>query len=136
MQQQFWYPLKKIHTFYQILYVKSYVDLGRTVHIIQRISSSGHVEFGVGFGGKNLTILLTSCLQSDRYDLVAILPSIFPEWLGDRSFCEEMSIRFPYLSGAMANGIATTTLVQSMARQGFMGFLGRLDCQCNESKKR
>ena len=61
---------------------------------------------------------------SDRYDLVAILPSIFPEWLGDRSFCEEMSIRFPYLSGAMANGIATTTLVQSMARQGFMGFFG------------
>ena len=58
------------------------------------------------------------------YPLVAVLPPLFPEWLGDRSFCEVHGTRFPYVSGAMANGIATTRLVIEMARAGMLGFFG------------
>ncbi len=59
-----------------------------------------------------------------RWPLIAALPAAFPEWLGDRSFCEMHGLRFPYVAGAMANGIATTDLVIAMAGAGMLGFFG------------
>lgn len=58
------------------------------------------------------------------FPLLATLPGLYPEWLGDRSFCETHGTRFPYLTGAMANGIATPAIVIEMAKAGMMGFLG------------
>ena len=58
------------------------------------------------------------------WPVVGVLPSLYPEWLGDRSFCEIHNVRFPYVTGAMANGIASTRLVIAMARAGFLGFFG------------
>ena len=52
------------------------------------------------------------------------LPPLYPEWLGDRSFRDAHGVRFPYIAGAMANGIATTGLVIAMARAGMLGFFG------------
>lgn len=56
--------------------------------------------------------------------VVAELPPIYPEWLGDRSFLETHGVRFPYVTGAMANGIATPALVVAMARAQMLGFYG------------
>lgn len=56
--------------------------------------------------------------------LLATLPPIYPEWLGDRGFCETHGLRFPYVAGAMANGIATSDMVIAMARAGMLGFFG------------
>src|SRR5262249_28101910 len=58
------------------------------------------------------------------FELVGTLPPIWPEWLRDRSFCETHGLRFPYVTGAMANGIATPAIVIAMARAGMLGFLG------------
>ncbi len=58
------------------------------------------------------------------WPVLATLPPIYPEWLGDRSFCEIHRVRFPYVAGAMANGIASTRLVAAMARAGFLAFFG------------
>jgi len=55
---------------------------------------------------------------------VASLPPLYPEWLGDRSFGQVHGVRFPYVSGAMANGIATVRMVVAMANAGFLGFFG------------
>lgn len=55
---------------------------------------------------------------------LATMPALFPEWLGDRSFLEVHGVRFPYVAGAMANGIATAQLVIAMARAGMLGFFG------------
>jgi PfaD family protein len=55
---------------------------------------------------------------------VGRLPPIYPEWLGDRSFQEDHGVRFPYVTGAMANGIATPRLVVAMGRAGMLGFFG------------
>lgn len=52
------------------------------------------------------------------------LPPLYPEWLGERSFAEVHGVRFPYVTGAMANGIATTRLVSEVGRAGFLGFFG------------
>ncbi len=56
--------------------------------------------------------------------LIGSLPPIYPEWLGDRTFLEAHRVRFPYVAGAMANGIATAELVVAMARAGMLGFFG------------
>ncbi len=58
------------------------------------------------------------------WPVLAQLPPSFPEWLGDRSFLEAHGVRFPYVIGAMANGIATVELVQAAAEAGFLGFFG------------
>lgn len=56
--------------------------------------------------------------------VIGSLPPLFPEWLGDRSFTETHGLRFPYVTGAMANGIATPAIVVAMAKAGMLGFLG------------
>ena len=60
----------------------------------------------------------------EGYPVVAILPPMYPEWLGSRTFTERHGCRFPYVSGAMANGIATTDLVTAIVQMGGMGFFG------------
>src|SRR5256886_9476720 len=52
------------------------------------------------------------------------LPPVYPEWLGDRSFTDTHGVRFPYVAGEMANGIATTRMVAAMARADMLGFYG------------
>ncbi len=76
-------------------------------------------RYGVATGGS-----LVATEAPDAWPVVAILPALFPEWLGDRSFNEVHGTRFPYASGDMANGIATTRLVIEMANNGFLGFFG------------
>ena len=61
---------------------------------------------------------------SPTLPLMATLPALYPEWLGDRSFSELYGTRFPYVVGAMANGIATVELVVAAARSGLLGFFG------------
>lgn len=56
--------------------------------------------------------------------IVAALPPLYPEWLGDRSFCEAHGTRFAYVGGEMANGIATTRMVAALAQTGMLGFFG------------
>ncbi|MGI9449328.1 MAG: PfaD family polyunsaturated fatty acid/polyketide biosynthesis protein [Geminicoccaceae bacterium] len=52
------------------------------------------------------------------------LPPIFPEWLGDRRFNATHHVRFPYVVGEMARGIATPRLVVAAAKAGLLGFYG------------
>lgn len=76
---------------------------------------------GVAAGG---TIGRSDSPEPGSWPLLASLPPTYPEWLGDRSFAEVHGVRFPYVAGAMANGIASTRLVIAMARAGCLGFFG------------
>lgn len=60
----------------------------------------------------------------DRFAVRGILPPLFPEWLGDRSFNETHGVRFPYIAGEMAQGISSPQLVIAMARAGMLGIYG------------
>jgi PfaD family protein len=55
---------------------------------------------------------------------VAFVPAVRPEDLGDPTFCADHRLRYPYLAGAMANGIGSVDLVEAMARAGMLGFFG------------
>ena len=91
-------------------------DIRSPLHIIR--DQSGRV--GVGRAGE----VVGDLNGRPAFALLATLPALFPEWLGDRSFNEVHGVRFPYVTGAMANGIATTDLVIAMARAHMLGFFG------------
>jgi trans-AT polyketide synthase/acyltransferase/oxidoreductase domain-containing protein len=84
------------------------------IHIVAD-SSAGRMGVAVGGGGT---------APDDRQEIVGLLPPLYPEWLGDRSFCETHRVRFPYVAGEMANGIATTRMVAEMAHAEMLGFFG------------
>ncbi len=87
-----------------------------TAHVI-RDPADGRIGAGVGgtFG---------SAAAGKGWPLLAVLPPMYPEWLGDRAFTEVHQCRFPYVAGAMANGIASTRLVIEIANAGCLGFFG------------
>jgi trans-AT polyketide synthase, acyltransferase and oxidoreductase domains len=95
---------------------------------LPRVREPVHVVFdpatsrvGLAVGGE---ILPSGHLAQGDYPLLATLPAVYPEWLGDRSFNEAHGVRFPYVAGEMANGIATADMVIAMARAGMLGFFG------------
>jgi len=100
-------------------------DVLRAVH---QVRDSAHLiaddrgGVGVAIGGEIVPSGSTNGVP--HYALIASLPPMYPEWLGDRSFGQVHGVRFPYVSGAMANGIATVEMVTAMARAGFLGFFG------------
>ena len=47
-----------------------------------------------------------------------------PENLGDPAFRRDHGVRYAYVTGAMANGIASVELVEAVARAGMLGFFG------------
>ncbi len=89
------------------------------LHVV-RESPQGRV--GVGVGGEVEPLRLSD--GRPAYPLLATLPALYPEWLGDRGFGETHGVRFPYVAGAMANGIATTELVIRGGARGMLGFFG------------
>jgi trans-AT polyketide synthase, acyltransferase and oxidoreductase domains len=52
------------------------------------------------------------------------LPPLYPEWLGDRDFGTVHGVRFPYVAGEMARGIATTGMVIAMAQAEMLAIFG------------
>ena len=82
------------------------------LHVVRDPASAA---IGIGHGGT---------AGDGAHELLASLPALWPEWLGDRSFGEVHGVRFPYAAGAMANGIASADLVIAMARSGLLAFFG------------
>ena len=60
----------------------------------------------------------------DGYPIAAYLPPLPPEHLGDPAFLRDQSLRYPYMTGAMANGIASAEIVEAMGRAGMLGSFG------------
>jgi len=54
----------------------------------------------------------------------ALAPALLPEQLGDPVFRREHGVRYAYATGAMANGIASETLVEAGAKAGLLSFFG------------
>lgn len=88
------------------------------LHVV-RDAASGRV--GVALGGE---VAPPGPRRESDHPLLATLPPLYPEWLGDRSFGEAHRVRFPYVAGEMANGIATTRLVIAMGQAEMLGFFG------------
>jgi PfaD family protein len=80
-------------------------------------------QLGVATGG-------TATLESDgvaaagAHRLVGYVPALRPEQLGDPAFRERHGLAYPYVAGAMANGVGSEEIVEAMACAGMVGFFG------------
>ena len=84
-------------------------------------------SIGVGRGGR----AVVGDLQSDPtgtttsgFPLLAYVPPLPPESLGDPHFKATYGVRYPYIIGAMANGITSVGMVETAARSGMLCFFG------------
>ena len=65
------------------------------------------------------------------YPVLASAPALLPDQLGDRGFKQRHGLSHAYVAGAMANGIASTAMVKTMAQNGMLGyFRGRRAFHC------
>ncbi|MBU2983763.1 PfaD family polyunsaturated fatty acid/polyketide biosynthesis protein [Saccharophagus degradans] len=93
------------------------LELIRSVRAPLAVYKDKHGSLSVYPATKDVTV-------TNDYSSVATLPPLYPEWLGDRGFCAVHGVRFAYIAGAMARGIASIDMVVAMGKAGMMGFLG------------
>lgn len=63
-------------------------------------------------------------MNSDGLPLLGFVPSTNLSSLGDASFCQDHNLKFAYMAGAMANGIASEAMVIAAANAGMLGSYG------------
>lgn len=83
---------------------------------------TGHI--GASLEHQGCCINQQQLSNNDRFLVLGILPRLYPEWLGERSFNEVHGVRFPYIAGEMAQGISSPQMVIAMARAGMLGMYG------------
>lgn len=79
--------------------------------------------FAVGRGG-TATLDESGNIPQGSYTMAAYVPACPLRELGDASFCEDLGIRFPYVGGAMANGVCSVEMVEAFSHAGMIGFFG------------
>lgn len=92
-------------------------QLDQTVFVLQTQSGTS-----LALGGGAL--IVPQSPSSDYLPLTAILPPITPDQLGDPTFRSTHGLRFNFMSGAMANGIASVEIVIAMSKAGMLGSFG------------
>ncbi len=56
--------------------------------------------------------------------LAGYVPGLRPEQMGNPGFLSTHGVRYAYVGGAMANGIASAEMVEAMANEGLLGIFG------------
>jgi len=80
-------------------------------------------ELGVARGG-TATLATERAAPAGARRLVGYAPALRPDQLGDPEFCAAHGLTYPYVAGAMANGVGSEEVVEAMARAGMVGFFG------------
>jgi len=103
------------------------VDPGHIAHAIGDVNeplvlvdAGGYL--GVARGGTS--VFRAAPPDVAAYRIVAFLPEARLESLGDPTFCADHGLRYPYVTGAMANGIGSAAIVEAMGQVGMLGFFG------------
>ncbi|MDH5393462.1 MAG: PfaD family polyunsaturated fatty acid/polyketide biosynthesis protein [Gammaproteobacteria bacterium] len=88
---------------------------------IQNFRSTTHVIYNKHYQEIGTTQSSTPELNGE---VIGTLPPMYPEWLGDRQFCDTHKLRFAYVGGAMARGISSSEMVIALGKIGAMGCFG------------
>lgn len=80
-------------------------------------------SIGVVQGG-TITLESAGMTPPGARQLVGYAPALCPDQLGDSNFCATHGLTYPYVAGAMANGVGSEAIVEAMARGGMVGFFG------------
>jgi len=87
------------------------------VELVQQVTRKAHLVAREQDGALGLS-------ERPGPGLVGAVPAMYPEWLGNQGFTEAHEVRFPYVAGEMAHGIAGVELVEAMAKDEMLGFFG------------
>ena len=83
------------------------------------------VPFGVVRDGEAYRVLTDPGIASTTgLSLAAWVPACRIQDLGDSGFRRDLGLRHAYVAGAMANAIASESLVEALARHGMLAFFG------------
>jgi len=93
--------------------------LERLAAPVSVVEAAGRQALGPGGAGR-----LGAAPTGGELPLLAHVPALLPDQLGDPDFRRAHGVRFAYVAGEMANGIASEDLVEAMARAGMLGFFG------------
>jgi len=72
--------------------------------------------------------------NNNAIPVIGFLAPCPPKNLGDPLFKKELGLKYAYYSGSMANGIASVELVETMAKNGCLGFFGSAGLGLDEVK--
>ncbi len=78
----------------------------------------------ISFIAEDINNITKISLESSPDKIVAYVPPIGLKDLGDTHFKKRHGIKFAYIAGAMANGIASAEMVKTMADHEMLGFFG------------
>ncbi len=99
-------------------------------HVRQSVTLLGPSKPGEGLAlGVNGETVLGAPPKSGEHGVhprpaLAWSAPLGPQDLGDPSFRRDHGLRYAWVAGAMANGIASVELTEAMARAGMLGFFG------------
>ena len=97
-------------------------QVGKPIYVID---AGGQI--GIAQGGVIVSASLPSgdpASQERRFPWTAFVPPLHPASMGSPDFMRTYGLRYPYVVGAMANGITSTKMVESAGRAGMLGFYG------------
>ncbi|MAS82265.1 MAG: 2-nitropropane dioxygenase [Legionellales bacterium] len=87
----------------------------------------------LGLGG---SIYLDDNIDNDNsYQHLAFVPKQTIQALGNKQFCQDYNIKYPYMTGAMANGIASVELVEAIAKADMLASFGAAGLSLVEVEK-
>ncbi|MBN9120604.1 MAG: 2-nitropropane dioxygenase, partial [Planctomycetes bacterium] len=69
-------------------------------------------------------VALGTASDKEGKPVAAYLPPLPAQQLGDPAFLQEHGLRYAYMTGAMANGIASAEIVEAMSRAGMLSSFG------------
>jgi len=124
-----WKPTTTYPAFSQSDLLSIIPKVREPIHVVQDESNG---RLGLSLAGQTFP---TSGTENTGFRLMATLPALYPEWLGERSFAEVHSVRFPYIAGAMFRGIASADMVIEMAKAKMIGFFGAAGLHLNDIEK-
>ncbi|MFT5390391.1 MAG: trans-AT polyketide synthase/acyltransferase/oxidoreductase domain-containing protein [Gammaproteobacteria bacterium] len=90
---------------------------------VYAFDGGGHVCF-TNVGDATLGKHRSSASDETVFPLLGFAPPLMPEQLGDPTFALNYGARYPYMTGAMANGIASVDLVVAATNAGLVAAYG------------
>jgi PfaD family protein len=94
--------------------------IGRVNEPVTLVDSGGYL----GVARRGTSFFGAGPPETPAYRIVGFSPPTPLESMGDASFCAEHGVRYPYVAGAMANGIGSADVVEAMGRAGMLAFFG------------
>ncbi len=92
--------------------------ISHPIYLVEFEQQTAAATTGLALVGKDLDD------QTGFYPLQGYAPAFPIDSLGDKGFKARHRIRYPYIAGAMANGITSVEMVSAMAENGMIGFFG------------